>query len=280
MLSYDNTQAIQKWKLTELDACIDQLNEDISEAASKEGITADANYPFVVLRICGKAMLVFREIITLCAAGYSDGALSLARNIYEQFIILSFFEARRNDSCFSDFIEDYCIDYSITIRELQKKEYIVCGKENESKTIEEEIEVLKQQCHREYGKIKGNKYWWTGENSLYALKHLLIQEENDAGVKRLYKAMYIYYECACLSLHASSAGNIYRCGIEANPSVIDTSPLLSGQEEPLYFATISFIPITAITCRLLKLDFCKYSKHLHKLAAFYQNKGKDGQNND
>ena len=54
-----------------------------------------------------------REIIHLSAFGYPDGALSLARNIYEHVIILAFFENHKSDNDFGNYVDDYYVDYDI-----------------------------------------------------------------------------------------------------------------------------------------------------------------------
>ena len=48
----------------------------------------------LVLNCTGKSLLTLRELILLCKNGFPDGALGLARNLFEQFIIISVFEAQ------------------------------------------------------------------------------------------------------------------------------------------------------------------------------------------
>ncbi len=45
--------------------------------------------------------------------GYPDGALSLSRNLYEQFIVLAFFEHEKSNANFGQYVEQYFLDYDI-----------------------------------------------------------------------------------------------------------------------------------------------------------------------
>ena len=48
----------------------------------------------LILNCTGKSLLTLCELILLCKNGFPDGALGLARNLFEQFIIISVFEAQ------------------------------------------------------------------------------------------------------------------------------------------------------------------------------------------
>lgn len=58
-------------------------------------------------------MVTAREILTLCAHGYPDGALSLGRNLYEQMIVISFFEMHKDDVDFQEYVDDFFLNYEV-----------------------------------------------------------------------------------------------------------------------------------------------------------------------
>lgn len=73
-----------------------------------------------------------------------------------------------------------------------------------------------------------------------------------------------------MALHASCMGNMTRLGEETDFSGIDTSPMLQGQEVPLWFATSSFIMIVGVACMELGIDFSRDKDRLNELAVFYK----------
>ena len=90
MALYIQTRYSLQWRLEELEKIIDSMEDEIEEAITHQNLQTDHNYTNIVLRTAGKSIVGMREIIRLSAFGYPDGALSLARNIYEHYSI-SFF---------------------------------------------------------------------------------------------------------------------------------------------------------------------------------------------
>ena len=87
-VSYDS---IDVWKLDCLKELLDSFDSAVSKTVAICDIKLDYDLTNVVLFSAGKSIVTLREILTLCYHGYPDGALSLSRNLYEQFIILYFF---------------------------------------------------------------------------------------------------------------------------------------------------------------------------------------------
>ena len=77
------TPAIEKWKLNDFMEIIDGF-EDVLADTTHHKMYVGNNYQTLLLHLAGKSILTSREIITLCALGYPDGALSLGRNLYER----------------------------------------------------------------------------------------------------------------------------------------------------------------------------------------------------
>lgn len=80
------TPAITKWKLDDFMEVIDQFNDALADNTHHK-ICIGHDYQTILVHIAGKSILTTKEILTLCAHGYPDGALSLGRNLYEQMMI-------------------------------------------------------------------------------------------------------------------------------------------------------------------------------------------------
>ena len=107
------TICTEQWRLHELDLLIDEIHSKISDAVSELKIHPEKNYTNIVLHTAGKTISTMREILCLSASGYPDGALSIARNLYEQLIILYFFENHQEDEDFNHYVSDYHLDYEL-----------------------------------------------------------------------------------------------------------------------------------------------------------------------
>lgn len=88
-LKLDNA-TIDKWKLEELDRIIIECNNFFADMIQIKRVPIDKKFENIVINTSGKSLLTLRETVILCSAGYPDGALNLSRNLYEQFIIMSF----------------------------------------------------------------------------------------------------------------------------------------------------------------------------------------------
>ena len=265
-LAFYKTVAVSKWRLEELDTLIDEFDSNLAGAVKKLELKELNDYQNLVLRVAGKSIVTFREILTLSAYGYPDGALSLARNLYEQFITLYFFGQHNQDQNLDEYVSDYFIDYDI--QRYRALEY-------ESQYCREDIECLKQDQSKlkrlkELANHQGKSgYWWTGKGSFRGVADEILKNENDPVIKKFLANLHLIYKRACLNVHACCFGNINRLGTPSGFVGVDTSPQLNGHELALYLATSSFIMVVGVTCRELKLDYEKFKENLNHLMLFY-----------
>ena len=101
----------EQWRLYDLDAVIDEMETKIADTVTKNKTKVARDYTNIVLRTAGRSILGMREILCLSASGYPDGALALARNLYENVMILAFFENNQQNAEFESFVDDYHKDY-------------------------------------------------------------------------------------------------------------------------------------------------------------------------
>lgn len=263
-LSY-STEISRKWKLHELDEIIDNFENEVYNYVETHEISVDYDYPNALPELCSKVIVIFREIITLVSFGYPDGALSLARNLYEQMIFLCFFENRKNKEGFQDIVDDYYLDGMIKAAMEEKYFYEYCSENIVLlQQAKERIKELKQKAHRKPVK---RDYWWADTDSFAALVEGVRKELSaDAPEFVLFlQKLHLTYKQACLMLHASSVGNTVRLG-EKIENCISTAPVKRGHGTPLWFATASFICVVGVICSNFGMDYSKYKEPLNNLA--------------
>jgi len=211
-----------------------------------------------------------REILQLSAHGYPDGALALARNIYENMIVIAFFENQQNSDRFVEYIEDYYADYDIQrIKALLYESQYCTQNIEETQKLTDELEKTKKRVHH---KGKGD-YWWTGYQSFSSLVNAVIESVDNQGGQHFLHMLRFTYKRACVAIHASCMGNTLRLGAEPDFAGIDTSPTQKGHTLPLWFSTASFIYVMGVTYGILDLEFEEIDKELNSLVEFFYKKG-------
>lgn len=260
----------EQWRLYDLDAVIDEMETEIANAVTENKVHTDKDYMNIVLRTAGRSLVGIREILCLSASGYPDGALALARNLYEHVMVLAFFENNQQDIKFENFVEDYHNDYDVRRIKAWKYECQNCSHDTaEIEKLSNEFKQLKENAHHE---VKGD-YWWSGYPRFNQLVDAAISSVSDDKGKRFLHTMHLTYMRACLSIHANCMGNTLRLGADPDFAGIDTAPTPNGHALPLWFATSSLIYIMGVTFSKLNLQYDKYDEKLNELAAFFYGKG-------
>ena len=99
------------YKLNVLEDILEKCEEDISKEITKLQVKeSDDNINFLLYTL-GKSFVSIREVIILCWAGFPDGALSIARNIYEQLIITNYIEDNTKRTSSEHILKRYNEDY-------------------------------------------------------------------------------------------------------------------------------------------------------------------------
>ena len=257
---------IEKWRLEELLTVINDFEEVFSNAVNEKGLNEES-YQTILANICGKTLVTSREVIALCANGYPDGALSLARNVFEQMIIIAFFEQRKNNPNFTEIVEKYFKNYTIQRNKNLKDIYELQKDYKKKREYSKKIEMFKVDNNIK----KLSDYWWSGYDSFSNLCKAVIKSEanNDKTMNSLLCQLYSNYKRACLSIHANCMGNAIRLGKDSCIDIVDTSPTTEGQEHPLHFLTLSLIYIVCIACKIFDVDYRTLQKDFTGLASFY-----------
>ena len=265
MQSPFNKECVEKWKIVELQETLYKFGQQFEEAINKNEITNDESYEMILVNVCAKSIVTFKEIIFLCALGFDSGPFELARNLYEQVIILMFFENNRNSADFSKYIKNYYKNIELSRLMLSKFDYECHDIEDKVEEIERKVKDIKEK-----NKIKNHDYWWADCNNFNDLREKTIKHfGSDMKFQKFCNRLHIYYKLASSMLHASGFGNIARLGRDYGGSVIDVGVSDQGQQWALYLATISFIGISGVFCNFFKIDLKHLNKEFNDLSLFY-----------
>ena len=258
------TPTIELWKLDIFMKAVDEFEDKLADKTHHQ-MQVSNDYKTILLHIAGKSILTTREILTLCAHGYPNGALSLGRNLYEQMMIVAFFEMHKNDTNFQEYIDDFFLSYEVQrnrcLHAISK--YIPEGNNGD---IDTEYEKLKKRAHH---KIRMD-YWWADCDSFSKLVSSVMEEQDEEKMKQFLGVHYARYKKACVTLHAGCMGNTNRIGNNTGFGIVDTSVTVHGHSTPLIYATISLISIIGFVCSLFEIDSTEHLKQLNELAVFYQ----------
>ena len=255
---------ISKWKINEFEKVIHEFHDDLSEITHQK-VNVDDEYSTILLHIVGKSILVCREVLTLCAHGYSDGAFSLGRNLYEQMIILLYLDQYKQDNNFQRIIDDFTLSYEYK-RNLFMKQSSKYLSQIDTAEFDNALETIKKLTNT---KISG-EYWWADCNRFSKLVDSVMKPKKNDKEYAFLGLQYARYKRACIELHAGCLGNANRIGCDTGWGVIDTSPSVDGQCAPLMFAVVSVIYIIGSIGTHFQMDISKYINRLNALAKFYQ----------
>ena len=268
------TPAIDKWKLDDFMKIVDDFEDEFADTVHHKAYI-DNDYQTALLHIVGKSLVTVRELLTLCAHGYPDGALSLGRNLYEQMIIVSFFELHKNDVDFQGYIDDFFLSYDVQrnkcLRDINR--YVP---DDNIDALYAEREKLQKCTTRKFN----GDYWWTGFSAFSDVVKHIMGNQTDEILHRFQGIQYARYKRACISLHAGCMGNSNRIGNNIGINTIDTSPTIFGQSTPLVYAAVSLIAIIGLVCNAFQIDSTKYLKPLNELALYFQNQEKEDLNSN
>lgn len=258
----------ETWKVNELWGLVGVFEDKLAEAVEKQHVVIAEDYRNLLLYAAAKSTVTTRELCILCANGYPDGALSLARNIYEQFIVLAFLESKRKCSEFKDYINDYYVDADLQYCRMAKVQRTTMP-EIEFERIVSIENAAKSQATRN---TKG-QYWWTGIPSFNSLVDYISKENQDSGLNAMLVRLHAMYKLACVELHSNSLGNHFRLGIDRSFAGIDTNPVDKGLELPLEFVSLTLIYIVGVVGAEFGIEYEEIAKPLNSLAAHYHTYG-------
>ena len=100
---------------------------------------------------------------------------------------------------------------------------------------------------------------------------IIKQKAADGFVNRLWPCLFfmVIDKRACVSLHASCAGNILRLGDNSEFWGVDNRPRENGHSVPLLLGVYSFLCVTSVVCEELGIDDTQWKLRLYDLLIYY-----------
>lgn len=268
MNSFDLLTNRELWQMDEFDNIINDFDSLIEDAVNKNVIKDNLDYTNILLNIACKTIVTSRELSCLISYGFADGAMALARTIYEHFIVINYFDSIRSTADFEEHVKDYYLDYELTFAKYMKWSAEQIGAISDKNKYEEKLKSIKGRTRKTIKK----KYWWADINSFSDLVELVKKLSDDKDITNLQIRAHMLYKQACLSLHSNCFGNMWRLKDNyENTHIIDTCPSFEGHGVPLELATLSLIFIVCLICKELGIDYSKLKNELNNLASYYVN---------
>ena len=277
---FDAKEQVEIWHLDQLNRLVNNFEADVSDRVNAGCFKVQQDYMMIVLHIIRKTILDLREIHCLCVNGYPDGAMAIARNLYEQFIDLAFFESHQQDVNWNNYIEDYCLNYELKrLKALRKEREYYAEKSDRNQVDEQELQKIcaeLRQCKEQAHAKTGKDYWWTGENRSFGEVRKNIRHHMGQELQGMLSIQEMLYQLSCASLHSGASGNFRRLGDDPSQGWLDASPRHEGHAAVLTFAITSFVYIAGVGCKYLKIDPKPYIPVLNELMKGYCSKLKNG----
>lgn len=260
MNPYEMKQAIRiEYKLDDLFNLLFAIEKKILSRVKDESLLGRKDDLDLLLPALATSVTGIREIIYLCEYGFPDGALILARNVYEQSIICAFIEGTTGKELRSELLQRYFQDYELSrlryIREQAKRfnnhvSYEECDKK---------ISDYNEKYH------SSHTYWWSGKRNFREIVDEVISRRD--GGYGLSQNMHMEYKLASIKIHSSCFSN--RINIGSTCHGIDMRARTTGHENALFLATSSMIPLVGYTYKALGVDDTKVISELNRLGECY-----------
>lgn len=236
----------KKWRLDVWMKQISNVEDCISDIAGHKKVANDIDN--ILLRNYARIVICLKEILTLLDHGFPDGALSIARTVYEISILSAFLYKKYKEGDAQELIERYFVDQDVKAYKNLKLLHEGISKQPDAsehwKKKAQELEVKLQTIKKKYGSVDG-EYWWAsvsfdGKKPSFAR---IDQHINDDFMLRM------LYKRACIAIHASAMGSFALLGREnENGNIIYTTQTDKGFEIPLLLGMISYERFVDILC--------------------------------
>ena len=250
----------EKYLLEELLATINNIEHDVLFTIRNGKDLGKRDDIDLLVPALTTSLSLTRQIVLLCENGFPDGALILARNIYEQRIICSYIEEREDENERKELLEKYFQDAELTRLKYLNEQ---AKRFNLKDDIEKTDRLIKE--HQEKYGSSFKQYWWSGKNSFKELSDVITNREDSH--RGLFNNMHMEYKMACIAMHPSAFGN--RMNIGSNVVGVDMRARDTGHEHALFLATSSLIALVGHTYHYLELDDNYVLNELNRLGEYY-----------
>ena len=222
-----------------------------------------------------KAVITTKEILTLLFNGYPEGAMALARILYESMVVMRFLYGHKNDE---ELLTRYIDDFYVKVSRDRVKYYSYILEYSQDEEEKANAQKQKSAARKEHNKLKQkyseylsyNKqsnylhdYWWIGDvlptRSFGAIQNEMTLEN-----------LKILYVLSCYRAHSGVVGNAVRFGTMLDESQISARGSLDGFQVPLCFSLVCFGILTETTFDSTDVDCREVVDEIEKLIAPFE----------
>lgn len=251
-----------RWNFEELTELIQVSEDRFNEIAVK---SSEKDYQALLTDFFGKSVLYCKEILTILYNGFSDGAMSLARELFEASVTLSFIEKFKEDNGIPERYFDN-IELSSIVDSIKLLSFLKDGSSNEKMTVS--LSDMINRKKRNYSSLKTKHiqfltdgvfkpYWWTGYNIAEKEKTFSTILKYTPWDKTVFKHIYN------MSKHGGhNAVNPYE---ESDSAAILTDPSTEGFQIPVCFTVSSFLNILKIVFTNDEIEYEDIENRLNKI---------------
>lgn len=252
----------KRWHYTEIAELITAAEDRFNDVAAK---SAEKDYQALLTDFFGKAVLYTKEILTILYNGYADGAMSLAGELFEASVTLTFIEKNKSDSGIAERYFDDIELCSVTdstrllsfLKEGASDSQTSVGLSDMISRKKRTYEALKTKHSAFLPDGLFRPYWWVGTLLDAKEKNFSGILRNTAWDKTIFKHIY--------NMSKHGGHNAVNPAEDSDAAAILTNPSTEGFQIPLCFTLTSFSNIAKIVFANDEIDFSDIDDRLTKI---------------
>ncbi len=224
----------------------------------------EQDYNYILNEQFTSAALYAKEILTLLYNGFPDGAMSLAKNLYENMILLCFFEKHKEDD---ELILRYFDDRKIKALSdsISLYRFLETGTSNPEirsgiSQMNHERKKSYLQYKKKYSELLNGQafrpYWWIGDLA------------DSCSFGSIHKQS-IWYDSIFRYLYETASGQIHTGNFskEDDSNERKTDPQTEGYQIPICFFLTAFENICHIVFSNYEIEHSDIQKNIKKITA-------------
>lgn len=246
----------ERWHFKEIQEILRTAEKNFFDVVEP---SREQDYNYLLNENFASAILYAKEISALLYNGFPDGAMALAKNLYETMILLCFFEKHKEDE---ELLARYFDDRKIKAMtdSISLYSFLETGAENEEiRSGIEQMNLDRKKNYLEYKKkyeeiLQGgsfNPYWWVAD----------LANGHSFGAIHRQSAWYrsIFRHIYDMAVGQTHAGSFLENGINTEPQ---TAPDTEGFQIPVCFSLTAFENICNIVFANYEIDESNIKKRI------------------
>lgn len=250
----------KRWHFQEIQEIIKTAEDHFFDVVEP---SREQDYNYILNEQFTSAVLYAKEILTLLYSGFPDGAMSLAKNLYENMILLCFFEKHKEDD---ELILRYFDDRKIKALSDSISLYRFLETGTNNPEIRSGISQMNQERKKSYLQYKKKyaellkdhtfrPYWWIGD-SAGSLSFGAIHKQS------------IWYDSIFRYIYETASGQIHTGNFsKEEENNRKTEPQIEGYQIPVCFFLTAFENICHIVFSNYEIEHSNIQKSIKEITA-------------